>query len=597
MKPRGLAVLAFLVLALGAFIAFFDRRDGNYFDREGRDRLLVHLDRDSVSRIEIEREDGSFAAIRAADGRWMLDAPEPEFAEAEQILRLLAGLESLAGQPAVTEEEMKARGGRWADYGLDPPAVRIRLSGAGPALGLDVGGLSPTRDGLYVRVAGSTAVRRTPPEWVQWIPARVSDWRDRTVFPMKASEVSRIELRRPEGAVRLSRSNALDWKLQHPVAARVDPGFPEGFLRAVGGWRVIEEMPEGGDLGRYGFDETGFELTLGDGGQAAGERTLRLGQVPPDHPDRVYAVRSDKPNRVFTVSTQAVAWFRTPVSAIRDPRLTGVSADKVTYLKMEWDGRTLEFSKESGQWRMGEPWNVDADAERVGMILQAWADARIVEFIDPPVPAPWDAGWDQARGGIVLRCGTENAQETRIAIHPEARTNGQWVARVDEEPSLAGLAPDLPETLSLDPLLYRDLSVLRIPRGDVRSLQQTASGRTVKVSASTNGVWSAEGGAVTDEEVVEGVLGALADLRASAWIRRAPRDLASFGLDEPESRLTLFLASGDSLILELWIGRDTGAGRYAMIRGRDDVFLLPASVCRALMASLAAPPGAVPARE
>jgi hypothetical protein len=591
MKPGGLAALSILVLILGAFIFFIEHPAGNFFEREIRAQRLIQLEQDTVRRIEIERESGSFAAFRAEDGRWMLDAPEPEYAEAERILRLLAGLESLTRQATVTVEEMTARDGRWSDYGLDPPAARIRLSGAGPSLHLDVGSLSPTRDGVYVRVSGSESVLRTAPPLLEWIPARMADWRDRTVFPMKAAEVVRIELRRPEGTVRLARSTSSEWRLQHPVAARVDPGFPESFLREVSGWRVIEEMPEGEDLGRYGFDVSGLELSLDGGGQEPGERVLRLGQPVPEQPDRVYAVRSDKPTRVFTVSTQAVASLRTPLSAIRDPRLTRVPADKVTYLKMEWDGRTLEFRKESDQWRMGEPWNVDADREQVEMILSAWADARVAGFLDPPVAAPWTGGWEGARGGILMRFGSEPGQETRIAIHPEIQTNGQWVARVDEDSSLASLAPELPETLSLDPLVYRDLTVLRIPREDIRSLQQTTGGRMVKVSASTNGVWSAEGGAVLTSDALDGILAVLADLRALAWIRRAPQDLSAFGLDEPESRLTLSLDSREGLILELWLGRESGGGRYAMIRGREDVFLLPGPICRGLMSPVASMPG------
>lgn len=591
MRSGGLAALSILVLGLGAFIFFVERPTGNFFDRESQSRRLIQVDRDAVSRIEVERADGAFAAVRAADGRWMLEAEEPEFAEVERVLRLLAGLESLTSQATVTVEEMTSRAGHWSDYGLDPPVARLRLSGAGPALNLDVGSLSPTQDGVYVRVAGSESILRTSPELLEWIPTRIADWRDRTVFPLKAAEVSRIEIRRPEGMVRLTRSKSSEWKLQYPVSARVDPGFSEAFLREVSGWRVIEELPEGGDLARYGFDMTGLELSLDGEGQAPGERVLRLGQPVPEHPDRVYAVRSDKPARVFTVSTQALAGLRIPLAAIRDPRLTGVSADKVTYLKMEWDGRTLEFRKEADQWRMGEPWNVDADRERVEMILSAWTDARVANFMDPPVSAPWTGGWEKSRGGIVLRCGTDPGQEIRVAIHPEVRTNGQWVARVEGEDSLAELVADLPETLSLDPLLYRNLSVLRIPRAEIRSLQQTVGGRTTKVSASTNEAWSAEGGGVLAADAMNRILAALGDLRALAWIRRAPQDLAAFGLDEPESRLTLFLDSREALILELWIGRESGSGRYAMIRGRDDVFLLSGATCLDLMTPVTSVPG------
>jgi hypothetical protein len=506
----------------------------------------------------------------------------------------LSGLETLTQRAGVTIEEMSSKDGQWSDYQLDPPLARIRLFGGGPVWQMDVGGLSPTGDGVYVRIAGTESVLRTETNLLEWIPVHAIDWRDRRVFSMKAAEGVRLELRRPEGGVRLVRTKASGWKLQQPVSARVDPGFPEAFLLDLVELQILEHGPEGEDQEAFGFKESGLELVVEGATRGPAEQVLRIGRTVPDHPDQVYAVRGHQPKRVFTVSTQVVSWIRTPLLSIRDRRLAPLSVEKVSGVKIEWKGRSLEFKKESGPWRMGTPLSGDADKERVEMIIQAWTEAQVVAFIDPPFPPPWNQGWDTAQGEILFRVGADPGQETRITIHSTTASNGQWIARVEGEDSLAVLNSELTDTLTLDPMLFKDLTVLRIQDREIRSLTMVSAGQTIQAVRSTNGTWSVENAAAWGPEALKPILRALSDLRAAAWIRQAPRDLGDFGLDQPEARLTLQLESSEGLILELWIGRESGGGRYAMIRGREDVFLLASETCKILMTPFATASG-VPA--
>ncbi|MDZ4200501.1 MAG: DUF4340 domain-containing protein [Kiritimatiellia bacterium] len=582
MRTRPPWMLLWLVACIALFILLVDRRRQDPVTRARRAQQAFQLNADRITRIEIERDGQIIECVLEENLGWMLLRPVRTRAESSAILKLLHGLENLSKRAAVTEKEMTAHETSWADYGLASPRIRIRLEGDTTPWRLDVGHESPAGDGLYIRVADEPQVIRTETQWLASIPTDVNDWRDRQVFRAPLSDIERIELRRPEGVLRLGRGETPDWSLLQPIASRADRMVVESILGRLLSLKIEQFIGTPEDsFARFGFEDTNLELTLEGQRLPGAVQRLRIGAAVPDRPDLVYAKIRNDPS-IFTVSTQIVGWVQSPTLSFRNRRLTSLAVPEIRRARVRWGDRVLEFQKDAEAWKMTAPVSVPAENDRVTMLIEAWIGARIEAWIDPPATEAWNEGWDDPMGEILFSRNPEATNALRIAIHRRAPAEGRLLARVDGEISMLELHADLADTLTLDPILFRNLTVLQINPETVQGLTLKMRGREFQAERK-GGEWTSPQGAM-DPAALAGLLKALSSLRAVSWVRHAPSDPAAFGLDEPWATLTLHRSGEEGFVQTLQIGRDAGLGRYAMIMGRDTVFLLAPDTVQILSA-------------
>lgn len=581
MRSRSPRILFLLTAGLALFILLVERRLESPAERAARTGRAFRIPMAQVRAVEIERAGVLIECERTDDEGWVLIRPLRARADDAAVQRLLHGLEQLSRKARVTEREMAASGATWADYGLDRPAARIRLRANGEIWSLDVGSLTATADGVYVRPGGQATALRTETNLLAWIPSEPADWRDRRVFRASPADIERMELIRPDGFVRLGRSDPPGWAMLQPTPSRADAKEVESLLERFLGLRIEAFAPDAGEEAPgYGFEESGAELVLEGRRLRDAVKRLRLGRPDPDRPDRIFAGFRHDP-AVFLIPAEAMGWIQTPSADLRSRRLTPLRPGDIEHFRIRWGDRVIEFRKEAGAWSLTAPIRALAEADRVGMIIEAWADARIEAFLDPPVPEEWEGDWDEPLGSLVFGRTPDGTDGLRLAVHRRPMPDGRLVVRAEGEPSLLAIHPDLAATLSLDPILFRDLTVLKLEPGTIQSLVLNRAGGEWRAARGEGDAWQAPDGRL-DRAILGRLLAELSNLRAVSWVRHAPSDPSAFGLDEPFAELTLRHTGEEGYAHTLLLGRDAGLGRYAVIRGRETVFLLGADAVEAL---------------
>ena len=133
-----------------------------------------------------------------------------------------------------------------------------------------------------------------------------------------------------------------------------------------------------------------------------------------------------------------------------------------------------------------------------------------------------------------------------------------------------------------NPLSYKDKLVWNLDKSEVQKisvLQKEAPDQVMErqedgsyLSVGTNGNLR------VDSEIYTKVLDSLKQVSAASYITYNPRDLSSYGLDEPQLSLLVSLAGTNQIGRVLLVGNQTDGGHYAMVQGRDVVFLLDRSL-------------------
>lgn len=216
-RLRGLLYLAgtaavFVILAAWALISEANLVAPTFTTQKMFPDLAAQVN--DVARLKIVSPDGTFEAVRNADGNWVLPGKAGYPARFESIKRAIVGIAELDLIEAKT-----ARADWHARLNLTPAdeggqGVRYTLEAAdGTAIASLIAGKveqvpSPGADGtIYVRRAGEdqTFLARG----FLTVQRSETDWIDKTLFDVAGSRVARADVQPPEGeAYTLARENA-----------------------------------------------------------------------------------------------------------------------------------------------------------------------------------------------------------------------------------------------------------------------------------------------------------------------------------------------------------------------------------------------------
>lgn len=257
MRPRSLAILAAVVLALAAFVWFYERELPSTAEREGQQkRLFGDLESGDVREVVVarggatlrlvreapaggeaeggEEDDEGPAALTAPAGEWRLAAPIQARADRFAVDGLLSTL--LAVEKGRRVESIDR-----ARYGLAPPQAVVTLVTREGRRTLEVGNAVPGREQRMVALAGAADGWAVPGAFWSEITRPAAEWRSRELFPGQRDEVERVSLRADGDAplVVLARRGDEFW-IEAPVTDLADRDDVEELLGALTGLQAVD---------------------------------------------------------------------------------------------------------------------------------------------------------------------------------------------------------------------------------------------------------------------------------------------------------------------------------------------------------------------
>ncbi len=266
-----------------------------------RDKQIVAVDRDKVTRVDVESAKGSVTLVRDKD-RWAITAPQALPADQVEAGALLTRLRDLRAQGFLSDDASAV------SRVLAKPAVRLTVTEQGKAPTILL--LAPSAErragaaSAYAAVAGRGPVVLVDGKALDELARSADDLRDHTLFAgLEPKDIKRLRVRADGQTAVLERSGDTDWKLVEPTkgaakSARVDD-IVYG-LRALR-WKQIV-APKGEDAAKYGLDAPSMEVVLlkGDGGELA---RLSVGRR---EAERAY-VRTGAGPAIYAVDPRALA--------------------------------------------------------------------------------------------------------------------------------------------------------------------------------------------------------------------------------------------------------------------------------------------------
>ncbi len=256
MRTGRLVILAALVLALGAFIALWERHQPTTEEAtKSADKVFGALDRAEVKAVEVHNPHGDFRLAKQGDD-WQLTAPVAYPADQATVGSLLSAVLDLKVDRRLAVGEVKD-----ADYGLDKPPMSVVLETTDGARHLLAVGTEAALGGDRAVRRDSGAILMVPGWFTSDLDKDLDAWRSHDLVDVAADQLASIQVATPEDRLHLVREDR-QWRMMEPLSDLADRDQVRDLVSDLNAVKVDEFLPADAALGPLGLEHPRYRITL-----------------------------------------------------------------------------------------------------------------------------------------------------------------------------------------------------------------------------------------------------------------------------------------------------------------------------------------------
>ncbi len=615
MNWRTTLILAVVVLAVFAYLRFFEMKQPSTGEARRQAQNVVNFDRSKVDGIIIQNGDEKIE-IRRRDNKWRLEIPIKDQADAALVENLLSDLETWQKEGTIPAKDIDADKSKLNEYGLNRPKLKLKLIGSDRPPEILFGKDAALEGRMYVRFENSKETFLAKQSVKKDLDKKAEEFRDKKLTDVATAQVRRIALKTPAGEMELEKKGDR-WDIVKPLRARADDEKVGDLIAQVTTARIQQFVADDhGDLRPYGLAEPRGSITLfsqearkdqkveiADSIKVFGQddkgQMLQIGSVPEKEKDQVY-VRFAPRGAVYTLPKKIEEALNTKPADLRDYHLVRIDTnvlDRIT-IDVPGNGKTV-LARKDGNWTIASRNNAPADSRAVRRLIDALQNARVTRFVEDVASNLPKYGLDKPRLQITFSSfASENTAETKAGEEPFAtlsfgKEDGDNVyARLTDEPFVVTARRGLLDQIPADPLQWQELSILKFKPDQIRRSSITTD-KELSLERGENNQWHwLKGTGQIDGNNVQSLLNTLSSLHAARWLgAMKPQD----GLEKPQLTLEFTTSSDDKTPHRLIIGAPAYDGTwYAHVDGREGTFTISNSDLNSLRLPLVAQPSPTP---
>jgi len=409
---KKILLLALVLAALSALIFLVERSGTGEKEGEG---TLLDLAAGAVDRIELRNAEGEFAFVRR-DTQWRMEKPLAVKADKAALEGILDNFTRLRYDRLVAEA-----GADLKTFGLDRPAVELKLLGGGKPLATVLLGIRNTMDeSSYAKLANDARVVAVAGYKRDGLDKGVFAFRDKKFLAVDPAAVTALEFRRDGATIALAKKEG-DWVLEKPLYSLASGTQVSDLLSAASLLEATSFAPAAGEAERsaFGLDKPLLAAEFRQGPQALKLSIGRRGDA--------YFAQAGDSDEACGINADFAGKFDADPAAWREKRVARFFAYDVRELRYEKGGLRFTVRRDGeGEWAFQPPLaGKKPDRGKVEALLNALAELEAAGFLDQPQPLPVDA----ARLEIEAEDAADPQKRQKYILEIAADAHGAVVAR------------------------------------------------------------------------------------------------------------------------------------------------------------------------
>ncbi len=335
MKLYRNAIILLVIVAL-LVGAYFLVRNFKTEDVEPEQTLqyewLANFTTDAIESVTLINEDGTFVVVKK-DQEWVLSSPADIRTDPSVLSSIIINASSIVADKVVEENAADL-----AIYGLDKPAKAVIKTTDGKETVLEIGDLTPTQGGNYIKLAGSNKVYVVSSFVGEKLTMGRNDMRNKQMFDFTSDLIGSVAMSRKGESLfsAVVEEDGASWTMNTPIKASVNESAVYPMLDALSSTSVyefVEENPK--DLSKYGLDKPSYEFEFSVEGK---NYKLTMGEEIV----KGYAIYAmlDGSNEVVAVNMEPYNFVDKPLKEVLRIFAYIVNIDQVKKIDLTMDGKT-----------------------------------------------------------------------------------------------------------------------------------------------------------------------------------------------------------------------------------------------------------------
>jgi hypothetical protein len=577
--------------------------DKNGYASSKKEVKLLDLEPERVAYWSLAGDKGFVECVND-HGQWLITKPFKTRAKDAKINYMLSVLAALPKGETITGDQRKARALGLADYGLEKPVYRVAIGSPDKRIEINIGNISPLKDSVYVQINNSDTVITTTTNLLEIIPRELAEIRDPHLLSGAPAYVKRIEIKSQKSPLILVVKEGAEWILRKPVMARADWLKLSTLLDSLFNAQIeqyISDTMTDPSLYGLGDDEIVMQIGVWQNEKENGEYLL-FGKKTDEKGDLIYTCQRGQ-NSVFTVKSEVANLLAVTLGNIRDSRLFFMAPDSFSSIRIEAENNVLQLGREGNSgWQIMEPKKWKADDKKVETLISRLNSLRIETFVSGAnlnaqfleKPAKVISVTDALPLSLASNQPPPNSAAvpavTTRSLLLSAPVQGQEnvYARFADEDEAYQISASAVATISLDPMAYRDSSILFFDPATVKKIALSKDNKEQVVVRAESGKWKS--GAPATAQVNQKIIDDLLVITSRLCATRFESDsgvAGIYGLQPASRTLILSLGGKEGISKILLLGENSeDGGVYAMLQGQEIVFVLNRELVSLLLRDL-----------
>ena len=290
-------------------------------------------------------------------------------------------------------------------------------------------------------------------------------------------------------------------------------------------------------------------------------------------------IRLEGSNTVSVASNELRSLIVRKPDEFRDHQLADFNADKVLGVSVKTAAGEIEVVREAGSWRVNKPLRTRADDPKVNAFLNSVLHTGITAFLPENSANLNSYGLSEPRGSLTLRV-QGRAQPVQMQIGARDEKTGGIYARISTRVGVFLLPKESENILGLQPNDLRDRRLVCVDMDQVDRITLRPAGKAPCVLLRKLEEWTVRGenprenpAPANKSKILQFVM-KLQSRPITAFVTDVASDLAKYGLDQPQLRVTFssFASentaetnAGELPLLTLDFGKTEGDIVYARV--------------------------------
>ena len=361
-----------------------------------RDKQVLHLEEDRVSRVVIEEGNKERLQLEKTDDGWYLRTPLSVPADkdsVDKLLQELADAEAVRFIDTLDQQDLK-------QYGLDPPVLTAKIfEEQGEALrSLFIGG-QDTSGNYFARRQGMDNVYLVKKDLVTRLKSEPSSLRDRSIVREPKDSIELVTISTGGETVTAYKDTAELWRIAEPDSTRADGPAVDGLLWDLKNLRAVKFVDEPAPLITRSFKAPFLEIAYRAQGKL---NQLTFARTSPLKRDSLVYLKASHLPGIAALDSAEVAALAKSYNDLRYRKIVEFDSEDITRIRLETSGEEIELAREDGNWRITSPEEAEAKSWKVQNILWDLGDLDFERIVAETMQDSARYGFDRPNLRISL---------------------------------------------------------------------------------------------------------------------------------------------------------------------------------------------------